>query len=63
MLKDKFMPRQSKLDVVSTTKCLNVKISNEAHKRVKVYAAANCTDMNVVIEQLILEHIPKVRSK
>ena len=57
------MPRQSKLDVVSTTKCLNVKISNEAHKRVKVYAAANCTDMNVVIEQLILEHIQKVRSK
>lgn len=57
------MSRQSKLDVVSNTKNLNVKISTDAHKRVKVYAAANGTDMNVVIEQLILEHIPKVRSK
>ena len=57
------MSRQSKLDVVSNTKNLNVKISTDAHTRVKVYAAATGTDMNVVIEQLILEHIPKVRRK
>lgn len=57
------MSRQSKLDVVSNTKNLNVKISTDAHLRLKVYAAANCTDMNVVIDQLILEHIPKVRRK
>lgn len=55
------MPRSSKLDIIANTKNLNVKVSEEAHRRLKVYAAIHCTDMNTVMDKLILKYIPEVK--
>lgn len=55
------MSRDSKLNINANTKCLNVKVSAEAHRRLKVYAAVKCTDMNSVMNQMILKYIPEIK--